>query len=207
MNLFIEDIKNYIETLEQYGMEYFVSTLDSTEKLNRDIINCNFCSFEKKFFKQPFINKTENTRVLFVISMPENPEKNLIFSKAEKNIFIRIISAMKLKLNEISVISAARCHMGMDFYREFKKNFYLSPCADFFKRSIDFINPEILCFLGKDLPDFIDKKETTENENSGFLYEKIPYYSTYSLKELLDNPGLKKEAWVIFQKITGKLLP
>jgi uracil-DNA glycosylase len=196
----IDDSINYLETLKQYGVEYFNLKKDSPELLNYEIMRCRFCSLDKSV--NPIRNKPipPKVKVLFVVDMPKAFEKDKLFPEEEKNLFKKILSAMNLRIDEIFVIPVLRCMFSKNEFIEKSENFSNLPCFDFFKRALTFIDPFCICFLGKDGFETINKN----------LYDELsryPFFSTYSLNDLNCNPSLKKESWEVFKDIISRLNP
>ena len=207
-NSIVKSLKNYIETLNQYGVERFIplksetkSGKDSLEVLNKEIEKCVFCFKGTGLPKQIFDKYPKNVKLLFLVDMPKTPETGRVFSKDERILFSRIIKAMNLRVEDVFVLPAVRCRLMPEDYNKVSQNFAASPCHDYLKRSVSFIDPQKICILGKELVSFFSNDEIRGGE---LLLNTYPLYSTYSLNDLIIEPYLKKEAWAKFQEIVAQ---
>jgi uracil-DNA glycosylase len=194
----INDSVNYLETLKQYGVDYFTVKMDSPKLLNYEIMTCSFCSGGRRVKPLGFKDFPENVKVLFVVDMPKEPENKKVFSEDERVLFKKILSAMNLKIDEIFVIPALRCLFTHEDFEYKTEKFNDLPCSDFLKRAIKFIDPRCICFLGEGL---LKKIDSASND----IIRKYPVFSTHSLDTLIASPGLKKDAWEVFKGIISKL--
>ncbi|MDY0132742.1 MAG: uracil-DNA glycosylase family protein [Desulforegulaceae bacterium] len=192
----LNDSVNYLETLKQYGVEYFNLKKDSPKLLNYEIMTCSFCNKAKKIKPIKFSNL--NIKLLFIVDMPKDFENQRVFSSNERVMFRKIISAMNLRVDQVFVISALKCQFLPEDVQAKKNDFLNLPCKNFLKRTIKFINPQCICFLGNSMFEII-------NKDLNHIIEKYPVFSTHSLDTLDVQPDLKKESWEVFKKIIASL--
>ena len=146
----------------------------------------------QRLFGDSLYTKKENTNNSFCKSGNVNSDlvfiKNFSSIKEQKTIFLNILKALDLSIDQILLIDLIDSRFKTD------KNL---------KYLLNKLNSKIIITLGLDISQFLlntkDSLELLRNKNNIFLNSKL--IPTYSLDDIENNPDLKKYIWNDLRKI------
>ena len=146
----------------------------------------------QSLFGDVLYTEKENTNDSFCKSGNVNSDlvfiKNFSLIKEQKTIFLNILKALNLSIDQILIIELIDSRFKTD------KNL---------KYLLNKLNSKFIITLGLDISQFLlntkDSLELLRNKNTMFLNSKL--IPTYSLDDMTNNPDLKKYVWNDLRKI------
>ena len=146
----------------------------------------------QSLFGDVLYTEKENTNDSFCKSGNVNSDlvfiKNFSSIKEQKTIFLNILKALDLSIDQILIIELIDSRFKTD------KNL---------KYLLNKLNSKFIITLGLDISQFLlntkDSLELLRNKNNIFLNSKL--IPTYSLDDIENNPDLKKYVWNDLRKI------
>jgi len=140
-----------------------------------------------------------NADWVFVVDAPSRRDVagQKLLSGREGQLFDAILHALNLERAAVYLSSVFKCPPSAD-------RAVLVQCGDLIHQQIELINPTVVLAFGEFTSQALlrsnhdlDDLRSTENHTAG---KKIAVISTYGLREMLDEPGLKAAVWQDLKK-------
>ena len=179
---------------------------NSLEELENFINNCDKCRLSKERKNIVFGEGHPHARLVFVGEAPgmdEDLTGKPFVGKAGK-LLTDIIKAMGLTREEVYICNIVKCHPPHNRDPERDE---IELCLPFLKSQLYFIQPEIICAIGRISAQSLVREDfkITKERGQWQSFRGIPLMPTYHPAYLLRYPQAKKVVWEDMQKIMKRL--
>lgn len=167
--------------------------------------NCQKCSLFYSRKNVVFGRGDAKGCLMFIGGYPSEIDdfSEMLYNGKEGDLLNRIMKAMDVRLSEVFITTAVKCHPpGKTKPREEE----ISACLPYLQKQIDIIQPEIIVTLGEiaytaltqNKPKIYSQREHWES------YQGIPLLSTFDLEQIQTNPSIKKDVWRDLKSVLKK---
>lgn len=175
--------------LKRKGQERQERAESPLEKLYRETASCHSCQgyLTRSVFASPVVKS--RPKVLFIAPFPEGP---MIFSPESLGIFRAWWKlSLLLEEGEWALTSLIKCPVG-----EFSPE-AADKCRGVLRSEMGEMNPEAMILLGYDTASYMLRQNTGMDNLRGrrFVVNHIPVFITYSPRDYINDPSLKKTIW------------
>ncbi|MFH1046560.1 MAG: uracil-DNA glycosylase [Candidatus Omnitrophota bacterium] len=209
----IRSIKTYMESEKLFGVEDFYHESAETVKespsltaLERDVANCKLCPLHKTRKNPVFGQGNTKARLVFVGEAPGRDEdaQGLPFVGRAGELLTNIIKAMGLKRSDVYICNVLKCRPPENRQPLPEE---IAACRQYLEQQLAFIQPQVVCCLGKFACLVMLGEETPITKLRGKFYERagMKVMPTFHPAYLLRNPEAKKLVWKDMQQIMKEL--
>jgi len=175
------------------------------EKLDRQIMNCQFCPlFKTRIQAVPGEGKRE-ARLMFVGEAPGKDEdiQGRPFVGRAGQLLTRIIKAMGFERNQVYIANVVKCRPPEN---RTPRPDEIRACSPYLIKQIELIKPEVIVALGKVAAEFLLTTTKSMSELRGNFgdFQGIPVMPTFHPSYLIRNEGnqkIKKMVWEDMKKV------
>ena len=208
-------IRQALETELAFGLSEIPKRLvmagtDSKKKLLEDLKKefheCMLCPLSKTRTKLVFGSGNPEARLMFIGEAPgfDEDQQGEPFVGAAGQLLTKIISAMKLKREDVFIANCLKCRPPGNRNPLPSE---IATCNPILTRQIEIIRPAVICTLGKFASQTLLRTEEPISRLRGrfFEYSGVKLMPTFHPAYLLRNPADKKLVWEDAQKIMKEL--
>ncbi len=168
------------------------ATLASLEENISQCLNCSISNNRTSVVLGE--GKTDSSiAVINSLYLSQDQDNKTILGGKEGELFDQILKAIKLKRNDVYLLSLLKCPLSPDLNNiaEYFKN-----CKGFFKKQLHLIKPKFILGLGENATLLLDTdKPFSEVRGKWFEYEGYQTMFTHHPSVLLNNVDKKRETW------------
>ena len=176
------------------------------EDLKKEFHECMLCPLSKTRTKLVFGSGNPEARLMFIGESPgfDEDQQGEPFVGAAGQLLTKIISAMKLKREDVFIANCLKCRPPGNRNPLPSE---IATCSPILTRQIEIIRPAIICTLGKFASQMLLRTEEPISRLRGrfFEYSGVKLMPTFHPAYLLRNPADKKLVWEDAQKIMKEL--
>lgn len=203
-------IRAYLKMEREGGIsEYLFSSKTKDKKiasLKDETMRCKRCSLAKTRRNVVFGAGNINARLMFVGEAPgyeEDVQGEPFVGKAGM-LLTKIIEAMGLNREDVYISSILKCRPTQNRNPLPEE---ISECVGYLYKQIEYINPKVICGLGKFASQTLLNTDTPITKLRGNWHEfrGIRFMPTYHPAYLLRNPRDKKIVWQDMKEIMEQL--
>ena len=202
----LKSVRSYFEMEKEGGIsEYLFSSKkkeDSILSLKGDVLHCQRCPLSKGRKNVVFGEGNIHSNLVFIGEAPgyEEDVQGRPFVGKAGILLTKIIEAMGLKRKDVFICNILKCRPPQNRNPLPEE---ISVCIEYLYKQIEFINPQIICGLGKFASQTLLRTETPITKLRGNWYEfkGIKFMPTFHPAYLLRNPKDKKLVWQDMKKI------
>jgi DNA polymerase len=206
----VRSIRNYLEMEKESGIEeYLFSTkIKKTELalLKKRVIECQKCPLAKIRNNVVFGEGDMDARLMFIGEAPgyEEDLQGRPFVGEGGMLLTRIIESMGLKREDVYICNILKCRPPENRSPLPEE---ISFCIDYLYRQIEYIQPKIICGLGKFASQTLLGTGTPISKLRGDWHEfkGIKFMPTYHPAYILRNPHDKKLVWQDMKQVMEKI--
>ena len=146
--------------------------------------------------------------LMIVLLAPDavDDEAAMICSGEANDLLAKMIAAINLSIDDVYISSLLKCAVPATHTVTTTE---MHHCIDHLKQQIQLIQPKLLVVLGEtaarcllqDNLSLDDIRSVTNNITEQKQFEAVPLFTSYSPKELMQQPDNKRKAWLDLQKI------
>lgn len=213
----IDSIRSYMELDRASGVEevFVPESKKSTraqehrtglDSLKTEVLGCKRCSLHKTRHNVVFGSGDERAELMFVGEAPGEDEdlQGLPFVGRAGKLLTKIIEAMGLKREDVYIANILKCRPPNN---RIPLPNEIIECENNVKRQVEFINPKVICTLGKFASQTLLRTQTPISVLRGHFqeYNGIKVMPTFHPAYLLRNPNDKKLVWSDMKKVMKEL--
>ena len=157
--------------------------------------------------KQAIVGRgNQSAELMFVLLNPSSndDEAGCVCSGEDNDLFSKMLAAINVDIDDVYITSLLKCSVPASHTVSAKE---IKQCFAYLKRQVRLIQPKLLIVLGETTIRCLLQKNMSlddfraMNTNQPFQIDSIPVFSSYSPQELLQQPELKRNAWIDLQQI------
>ncbi len=203
-------IRSYLEMEKEGGIsEYLFSSRSGDTKilsLEKKVRQCKKCPLAKTRKNVVFGRGDIHARLMFIGEAPGYAEdlQGEPFVGEAGMLLTKIIEAMGFKRKDVYIGNILKCRPPQNRNPLPEE---ISECIDYLYKQIEYIEPEVICGLGKFASQTLLNSQTPITKLRGNWYEfrGIKFMPTFHPAYLLRSPRDKKLVWQDMKKIMGAL--
>ena len=183
-----------------------ISNDNNWSQLETTIQTCNKCPLSATR-KQAIVGRgNQSAELMFILLAPSSSddETGRVCSGEDNELFSKMLAAINVDINNVYITSLLKCSVPAKHTVSAKE---VKQCFAHLKQQIQFVQPKLLIVLGETTIRCLLQKNMSlddfraMNTNQPFQIDSIPVFSSYSPQELLQQPELKRNAWIDLQQI------
>jgi len=203
-------LRRYLEAEREGGVyDYLFSSASKKIKmdlLQKTVSQCQRCPLSKTRKNIVFGEGNVNARLMFVGEAPgfEEDIEGRPFVGEAGRLLTDIIKAMGFKRDEVYICNILKCRPPNNRNPLPEE---ISMCIDYLYKQIDYIQPQIICGLGKFASQTLlaTNNPITSMRGKWYDFKGIRFMPTYHPAYILRNPNEKKVVWQDMKKIMEEL--
>ncbi len=164
---------------------------ESVKDTSSDSFNCHSCPLWEKRTQALFYFNPRKADVLSVVAFLESSEG--ILRNDANEMYEKQMEAIGLARSERALVSLLKCPSDA-FIKD-----YADQCRKYLKEDMASISPRIMILFGMDLAHYILNTERPYDDiraaKRSFRVNGITTFVTYSQRECIRNPSLKRSVW------------
>ncbi len=185
-----------VETTEAPAQAVDDSTSDSLEAFGSTVLMCTACGLCEGRTHVVFGSGNPEAAIMFIGEAPGREEdlRGLPFVGAAGELLTKMILGMKLTREEVYIANVIKCRPPGNRDPQPEE---IAQCEPHLLRQIAFIQPKVICTLGRFAAQALLKTTTSMGRLRGkvYTYEGIRLIPTYHPAALLRNPQWKRPTW------------
>jgi len=216
-----DNLEKYLEVEKMFGNNSFLSSIvlqkseiygslgtkrDELEKIANQISKCTKCELYKRRKQAVSGEGNPDSELVFIGEAPgrEEDEQGKPFVGQAGKLLTKIINAMDLSRDDVFIGNIIKCRPPNN------RNPYpyeIECCEPYLIKQLNFIQPKIICTLGKFATQSLLKTDISISMIRGNFqdYHGIKVMPTFHPAYLLRNPSGKRPVWEDMKKIMKEL--
>ncbi len=171
------------------------------EQLRHRGNRCSACNFSLGEARSKKIGLSEKPRLLVITEPSGRTDEQMVdpFHGEAGELFLSMLNAMKLDLNEVYITMAHKCFGPNAREKMVETKPYL-------QRQIELLKPQLLLVFGSAALTILLGEQSVMNVRGRWLsFQGIPLLATYPAPYLLKKVEAKREAWTDLKQVIAKL--
>lgn len=202
----ITQLSDYVEFYKQCGFEGLPRTAPedphALERLRNELAGCQRCKLSHGRTHIVFGEGNPQATLMFIGEGPgvEEDQQGRPFIGKSGELLTRMIQAIGLRREDVYITSIVKCRPPQNRDPEPEE---IAMCVPFLRRQIEFIQPRLLCALGRVAAQTLLETTTPISQLRGHFheYDGIKLMPTFHPAYLLRNPHDKRLAWEDLQSV------
>lgn len=159
--------------------------------------DCHRCPLWEGKLEIPPLNLKPKAKVLFILPYPTSSKA--LLDGEEAVMFSRQVAALGLKEEDYVLTSLMKCatdHLDQE---------QAALCRCYLRQQMENVNLKCFVLLGREVSSYMLRKDVSLLRTKIWNVNGKPCISTYSQKECLENPALKRDVWTDLKKMISFL--
>ncbi|MFC1523180.1 uracil-DNA glycosylase [Thermodesulfobacteriota bacterium] len=184
------------------------ATRASLEDIRSDLGDCRRCQLSESRTHLVFGEGGTRSGLLVISEWPsiEDNLQNAPFSGEAGDLLTKMLNAIHLDRKDVYLTTLVKCHPPGN--RQPKPE-EIATCLPFLDRQISTLKPRVICTLGALATQTLLKTDQLLIRLRGKIHDHrgVPLIATFHPAFLLENPEMKRAAWIDLKMLRNKLNP